>query len=502
MTVKIFCPESVLEDTRDRVNDVNDEELLRQYVRDRSEASFAALVQRHIDWVYSAALRMVRDTHLAEDVTQGVFLALARGAAKIEHGSVLSGWLHGTTRNLAAATVRSEVRRRTREKEAAIMNQYSSETTALWEQLAPYLDEALGRLSAADRDAVLLRYFERKTAREIGERLGISEEAAQKRVMRVLDELRGLLHQRGVTVSASALAAALSMEAVQAAPSALAASVTATSLATLATTPGSGLLNLMASAKLKFSLVSLIAAGMTTAVVVQTRTNARLRAELAERDAQVRPLEMVSDQPASKAVDADEIAALRAEHAELLRLRGEIAALRQQDRQRGRAAQKRLSGADTSRVTGDFVTADNWKDVGADTPEHAFQSFLAALKTGAPGPIESAVYWELNWKEDVTEEDRKLVEKSKQDYLEMLLRAPNKVTAFSLAPVGKSDESERTRVFFHTLTGDGTDVASSFEMVRSDGRWKPVLSMGWRYPKEPSSFYTSPVFGPAIDLER
>jgi RNA polymerase sigma factor (sigma-70 family) len=484
------------------VNDANDTELLLRYGKEDSEEAFAVLVRRHVDWVYSAALRMVVDTHLAEDVTQGVFLALATGAAKIEDGLVLSAWLHRTTRNLAAATVRREVRRRRREKEAAIMSQHSIEPPALWERLAPCLDDALGRLSASNRDVVLLRYFERRTAREIGERLGISEDAAQKRVTRALEELRGLLHKPGVTFSATALAAVLSLEAVHAAPSTLAASITATSLATL-TTPGSGLFNLMASAKLQFSLVTLLAVGMTTAVVVQTRTNARLRAELAERDGQVRPSEVASEERATKGVDADEIATLRAEHAELLRLRGEIAMLRQREAKHAApTAQKRASGPNAGRGTQDFVTADNWKDVGADTPENAFQSFLATLKAGDPERIQAAVHWELNWKENVTEEDRRLVEKSKQDYLEMLLRAPNKVTAFSLAPVANSDETERTRVFFHTLTGDGTDAASSFEMVRADGRWKPVLSMGWRYPKEPASFYTSPVFGPAIDLER
>src|SRR5262249_50509213 len=162
------------------------------YVREGSEPAFAALVRKYIDLVYSAALRMVLDPHLAEDVTQATFLAFAKGASRLENCSGLSGWFHRTTRNLAAATVRKEVRRRARETEAVTMNQDSSEISASWEELAPHLDGALDQLNAADRDALLLRYFERKTAREIGERLGLSEDAAQKRLVRALEQLRGL----------------------------------------------------------------------------------------------------------------------------------------------------------------------------------------------------------------------------------------------------------------------------------------------------------------------
>ena len=485
------------------MNDVDDQELLRRYAHDGSEAAFAGLVSRHIDLVYSAARRMVIDPHLAEDVTQAVFLALAKSAAKTQHICVLSGWLHRTARNLSAATVRGEIRRRARENEVAIMNQDASAPDALWEQLAPHLDEALAQLAAPDRDALLLRYFERKTTREIGERLGLSEDAAQKRIGRALERLRGLFDKRGVAVTAPALAGILSLQAVQQAPAALAASVTASSLAAIASTSTVSILHLMASAKLKFSLVSLLAAGMTTAVVVQNRTNAKLTAELAARTAQLAQTQPVPEAKPSQPVDADEMAALGAEHAELLRLRGEVAVLRQRDRQRiTPSPQKASTGPNSARGTGDFIASENWKDMGTDTPGNAFQSFLTTLKTGDLARIESTIHWDLNWKDDVSEEDRKLVEKSKQDYLEMLQRAPNKLTAFSLAPVQTDEQTERTRVFFHTITGEGTEVPSSLEMIRLDGRWKPVLSMGWRFPKESSSFYTTAVFGPAIDLER
>ena len=130
------------------VNDVKHQQLLRDYVERRSEAAFADLVRRHVDFVYSAALRIVRDAHLAEDLTQSTFVALAQNARQLMERPVLSGWLHRTVRNLAANAIRSEVRRRAREQEAATMNELlCAEPDPLWQEIAPHLDAALGELS-------------------------------------------------------------------------------------------------------------------------------------------------------------------------------------------------------------------------------------------------------------------------------------------------------------------------------------------------------------------
>src|SRR5689334_11540665 len=188
------------------MNSLTDQQLLLEYTGHRSEAAFAELVRRHVDFVYSAALRMVRDPHLAEDVTQAVFIALYQQAPRLTDRPVLSGWLHRTSQNLAAKTIRSDVRRRAREKEAMAMNELlSTEPDATWEQIAPHLDPALGHLSDADRDALLLRYFQRQSARQMAETLGTTEDAAQKRVSRALDRLRELFVQQGVPVGSSSL---------------------------------------------------------------------------------------------------------------------------------------------------------------------------------------------------------------------------------------------------------------------------------------------------------
>ena len=181
------------------MNEWTDQELLRDYAEHDSEPAFTALVSRHVNLVYSAALRMVRDTHLAEDVTQATFIALAQNSRKLAGRSVLSGWLHRTAQNIAANVVRSEVRRRAREQKAAMNECNATEPDTLWDQIAPQLDIALAALGEADRDALMLRYFERKSAREMGPILGITEEAAQKRVNRAAERLRAFFAARGVT---------------------------------------------------------------------------------------------------------------------------------------------------------------------------------------------------------------------------------------------------------------------------------------------------------------
>src|SRR5256884_8378588 len=140
----------------------SDQTLLRAYAVNRCEGSFSELVHRHVDLVHSTALRIVRDTNLAEDVTQRVFLALAQHSAKLQERLSLTGWLHETARNLAINTVRSEERRRRREQEAAAMNHLdSNDSETLWGHIAPCLDESLAQMSAIESELVLCRYFDR-----------------------------------------------------------------------------------------------------------------------------------------------------------------------------------------------------------------------------------------------------------------------------------------------------------------------------------------------------
>jgi RNA polymerase sigma factor (sigma-70 family) len=144
------------------VHDQTDAQLLQAYAEHHSEPAFAELVRRHVDLVHSAARRMVGDAHLAQDVSQATFVALAKSAAQLIDRPVLAGWLHRTAQNIAAQTVRTDVRRRAREQKAVAMNELlTAEPDVSWEQIAPHLDAALGELTESDHDILLLSYFER-----------------------------------------------------------------------------------------------------------------------------------------------------------------------------------------------------------------------------------------------------------------------------------------------------------------------------------------------------
>ncbi len=184
------------------------------------------MVGRHVDLVYSAALRLVGgDAHLAQDVAQGVFTALARRAARLARHASIVGWLYTTTRYTAGNLRRGQHRRLAREQEAYAMNQPTHSSEINWDALQPVLDEAVCALAAADREAVLLRFFQNKSHREVGDALGVGEEAARKRVDRALEKLRAHFARRGVAVSAGVLAGEIGANSVQAAPVGLAATI-------------------------------------------------------------------------------------------------------------------------------------------------------------------------------------------------------------------------------------------------------------------------------------
>ena len=200
---------------------MNDWELLQAYSQQDSEPAFRTLVERYVNLVHSAAWRQTSNAALSEDITQAVFTILARKARTLRPQTVLSGWLFRTTRHVALTALRTEQRRHHRERIALEMSAPSDQADT-WEEALPILDDVLAQLAEADRDAVLLRFFQQKKLSDVGLELGISEEAAKKRVARAIERLRKLFVGRGIVLSGAALGTLLSTGTVRSAPPGLA----------------------------------------------------------------------------------------------------------------------------------------------------------------------------------------------------------------------------------------------------------------------------------------
>ncbi|MGO9201365.1 MAG: sigma-70 family RNA polymerase sigma factor [Limisphaerales bacterium] len=310
----------------------NSRALLVDYAENGTESAFRDLVARYIDLVYSTALRQAGgDAHLAQDVAQTVFLHLARKARSLPQGVMLGGWLHQAACNVAATVMRTERRRQVRERQAVQMNTLQNDPAGTFDHVAPFLDDAIRQLPEDDRTAVLLRFFEKRDFRSVGDALGSSEDAARMRVNRALEKLEVLLRQRGVTISATALGTALAADAVTAAPAGLAASVAGTALAGVAAAGAATLsvFKIMAISKIQMGALSaILIGGMTTALVVQHRSLAPVLDAHRSLQQEVQDLRDAKDQLARAQVDRNELERLRRGHSELLRLRGEVAVLR------------------------------------------------------------------------------------------------------------------------------------------------------------------------------
>ncbi|MBI2947278.1 MAG: sigma-70 family RNA polymerase sigma factor [Verrucomicrobia bacterium] len=299
---------------------MTDAELLLRYTQDHSESAFTELVQRRVNLVYSAALRETQnDGSLAEDVTQAVFTELARQASSLSRHPALAGWLYTSVRHVAANLRRSQERRLRREQETHLMNKLipseSSETD--WRELRPVIDDAMHELAESDRATIVLRFFEDQSLKEVGQALGLNENAARMRVDRAMEKLRASLAKRGITSTATGLAAALVAGAVISAPTGLAATVAGAALtgAAAAASTTFTVLQIMTTTQLKVgAITALVVAGVTVPIWQQARLN-HLAAE------NNRLLAQTAELPALRE-EVERLRPLKVDHAELERLRG------------------------------------------------------------------------------------------------------------------------------------------------------------------------------------
>ncbi len=265
------------DDTLVKMNDI-DQQLLQRYSRDHAEDAFAELVRRHLNLVYSAALRQVQSPQLAKDVSQSVFNDLAHSASQLKKNTVLSAWLYEVTRRTAIDFIRQETRRKMREQAYTEMNVIDAVSDENWREVLPHLDAAMEELESADRAAVLLRFFENKSLREVGTELGVSDDAARKRIERAVERLRKFLAQRGVAVGAGGLIVLVSANALQAAPAGLAASIASAAFASASASAAaaSGAAKILAKGAFQKALIVAGAGVATVAVVLVWAHSARL----------------------------------------------------------------------------------------------------------------------------------------------------------------------------------------------------------------------------------
>ena len=241
--------------------------LVREYAQSNSEQAFATLVSQHINLVYSVALRQVHDPHLAEEITQAVFIVLARKAKSLSPKTILSGWLCRTARNVSANTLKIQRRRQLREQESHMQSILNESDSDAWSQIAPLLDEALNCLGTKEHDAVVLRFLDGKELKHVGAAMGTTEDGARMRVNRGLEKLREFFTKKGVTLSATAIAGAVAANSVQAAPAGLAASITGAALSGTTITTAA-----VIAATKTIAMTTLQKTVITTAIVVAVGT--------------------------------------------------------------------------------------------------------------------------------------------------------------------------------------------------------------------------------------
>jgi RNA polymerase sigma factor (sigma-70 family) len=464
----------------------SDADLLDAYANAHDENAFGELVQKQVSLVYSTALRLANgDTHLAQDITQTVFIDLARKSRALakrfgQGGQALGGWLYTSTRFAATTAIRRNQRRLKYEEKAAAIGEERDEGPGDWESLRPVLDEVMQGLSIVDRDAVILRFFQMMPVRAVGEVLGLSEDAARMRIQRALERLHKLLVERGVTASVTAIAGLISGNALQAVPPALS---TAIMSAASGATMSSGLawLSFMTTTKLKTAIAAgLILAGTGMPLILQQHSLRQARAEkrvLAEANQNL--LHLSEDNQSlsnllSKAQSSEAVS--RSQLRELMRLRAEVGALRKDSQELAALRAKGKTVNTDPQPVADAKTvlpAEQWANVGMATPDTALQTFFWAARHGDSELVRNLIRWEKD--QSVPEFDG--LEEIVASLIPGTMRFAKELEGMTMVGTPEvRDGQARVRVEVAPAEGK-KPIEQDIIFVEEEGLWKPLFNV-------------------------
>jgi RNA polymerase sigma factor (sigma-70 family) len=457
----------------------SDLDLLRRFALENAQDAFAEIVRRHLNLVYSAALRQVRSPQLAEEIAQSVFADLARAAKKLNSETILTAWLYAVTRRTAIDAIRKESRRQLREQTAVEMNSMNA-TTNDWTQIEPLLDDAMAALDETDRSAILLRYFENKNLREVGEALGTSDDAAQKRVSRAVERLREFFSKRNVTIGASGLAVLISANAVQSAPIGLAATISAAAVlagTAVHTSTVIAATKTIAMTILQKTLITATLAIVAGAGIYKAHQAAQLQNQIQTFQQQQAPLADQIRQLQHERDDAtNQVAGLLAENAqlksnsnenELLRLRGQVAPAQANARELARL--KSTLANQTGKMP-DYLT-------------NAMASFLAMAEKFKVKDAQARLARMkemLNLTDDQAQAISDIMQKhiQNQDQMLMPLMSGNKLTPEQLqAMAGDNDDAEIKALLTPEQQAAYPDYQQAETMANADSKAKAEVTM-------------------------
>jgi RNA polymerase sigma factor (sigma-70 family) len=468
------------------VDEANDSELLRRYSDARDERAFAELVSRHVGLVYSVAVRVVVDPHLAEDATQATFGVVAKEARRLSSHPQLSSWLHRTAYNHAAKLVRTEMRRRAREQESYKMQATESAGgESVWERVGPHLDAALDRLSDKDRKIILLRFFEKKKAHEIGSVFKLSEAAVQKRLSRAVARLRTLVGAENISFSSFSLM--LEAGTMASVPTNLSASVTAAALTGCVAVNGAGLatLKLIIMSKLKISAVSaILVAGVATPIFWQHQALKHLRKENAQLGEQVQLAEKFRAENEALlrglAAKREQEPLSKGQFSELMRLRSEVGLLRKDNQELARLRTPALQRP-VSRE--EYLPAAAWANVGIDKPESAIQTFFWAGKQGDTNVLGNLLRWQ---RDPAIPASDQLDEKFTASMISGSAQFAKELEGFRITTV--DSEGEEMRVGLEITNDTGNTETHLLRLVHEEQQWFPVMHV---FQEGPGSIHAS-----------